>query len=139
MEVQFSNLHVATQEEIDRARASVVPVLRGQQRQGDVLFTPTHADPPAGLHCRLREDRERPIHGVDNLHVVTSMGRSSVWIPGAGQNLGTLLVPHGAVVFVHHRGPTAHHAPLAIGPGAYRVTAARTYIDRTTYRITGED
>lgn len=108
-----------------------VPVLCGNQRQGDVgifvrgkvgkaeraSFTPV---PPAGL----------PIVKGTNTHILDAYLGEVSWSPIVARAgdvaIGILDVPEGAVAYLTH---TDEHTTNGIGPGTYRVTGKRELAD----------
>lgn len=101
-----------------------VPVISGNQRQGDVLVlkvTTTHAGKPIGAGVTV----VRAETNSANTHTLHGDG---LWEPNAraAEDLvqGWLTVDTGQEAFLIH---TEEHSALGIGPGSYEIRRQREY------------
>lgn len=101
-----------------------VPVLRGMQRQGDLLLIPTRVAESGG--------KPVPAEGVavvrgeagGNTHLLVADGPVA-WLPASGQTLGTVTVPEGATAYLLH----PEHGAQGIAPGSYTIRRQREQAD----------
>lgn len=107
---------------------AAVPVLAGDQRQGDLIFLT--ARPGADLGKPVPSEGVVLVRGENggNTHLLVADG-PVMWRPitpgGDALELGTFTVPDGAVAYVIH----PEHGAQGFAPGAHRVRRQREQAD----------
>jgi hypothetical protein len=105
------------------AAQATVPVLRGLQRQGDLLIVPA------------ADEATTPVPQEGCPLVVGEATGNTHWLHGAGpiffdredgHVVGTLTVPQGSVAYLVH---TEEHGANGMGSGSYSIRRAREWAD----------
>lgn len=101
-----------------------VPVLRGMQRQGDIIVIPASVGESGGTSV--------PAEGVPvvrgenggNTHLLLADGAVS-WKVASGQLIGRLTVAEGSAAYLAH----PEHGYMGIAPGSYTIHRQREQAD----------